>query len=103
MEKGKKRSTRLREFKHCEVCEEDILHEKFGNHQFWLAGVRIPLCRGMPKARRRFYEEQSQKRVKKGKTLARSHGYRTEKEIEAFLRGMDFGQDCLPVKKKARR
>ena len=93
MDEKKKKSTRLREFKHCEVCEEDVPREKFGNHQFWLFGIRMPLCRGMSKSKRRFYEEMSQRRINRAKAKARSLGLTTPEKMESYLRGLGLGVD----------
>ena len=84
---------RLNRLRKCDVCKkENIPQHKFSKHQYWLGGVRIPLCRGMPKSIRSFYEEQSVKRLRKYKANARTLGLEG-KAMESYLRNLGFGDE----------
>jgi hypothetical protein len=98
------RERKLKAFRHCDICGEDIPREKFGRHQYWLGGVRTALCRGMKASVRKVYETLSLKRLKRGRTQARLLGYTEPREVEAYLRGLGYGDDVLPKKlKKAKQ
>jgi hypothetical protein len=94
---------KAKEVKHCEVCSQDIPRDRFGKHQFFLVAIRMPLCKGMPAPRRRYYEELSQRRLKRARVVARSLGFDTDEKFEPFLRGLGFGFDSLFFKKDKKK
>lgn len=94
------RKRTLKTFKRCEVCGNEIPRDKFSRHQFWLGGVRATLCKGMGVAKREAYERLSSKLLRKAKTQARLHGYSDPVQVEAYLRGLGYGEDAFPKKKK---